>query len=93
MALKLQTNFKGITAEYWKILKADTGFIEGKTLVRLGLYKDKTAREANTANFIDVKAFIYDIVEATRAELYAKIKEPVIVNEVNTNPFTNAEDC
>jgi len=93
MALKLTTEYKGLTAEYWKILKADHDFSSGKVVVRLALYKDQTTRNADINNFIDIKAFVFDNGDTIREDLYAKIKESKIVDEVETNPFVNAEDC
>ena len=92
MALKLQTNFKGITAGYWKILKADHDFASGKVVVRLALYKDQVTREADINNFLDIRAFIYDDGDLTRLDLYGKIKESKIVDGVETNEFANSEN-
>jgi len=92
MALKLQTDFKGLTAEYWKILKADHDFASGKVVVRLALYKDKIARDADINNFIDIRAFVFNDGDTTREILYTKIKESKIIDGIETNPFASAID-
>jgi len=55
MALKLQKNFKGINADYWKILRTDVSLIENKTLVRIGLYVSEDVRKKEINNFLELK--------------------------------------
>jgi hypothetical protein len=92
MALKLQTNFKGLTAEYWKILRVDHDYKTNQVVVRLALYKDQATRETNIDNFLDMRAFIFDDGDLTREELYPKIKESKIVDGAETNEFVKAID-
>jgi hypothetical protein len=75
MALKKAKTVKGIQAEYWKIFRNDQNMAENKTCVRLALYASKDARDAGVMNFLDLQAFLFDGVDFTREELYAKIKE------------------
>jgi len=93
MALKLQTTFKGLTAEYWKIIKTYHNFVNGKVVVRLALYKDSATRLANVNDFIDLKTFEFDDGDTTRENIYGLIKASKIVDDVETNPFASAEDC
>ena len=54
MALQLETNFKGISANYWRIVRFDYSDIENKGLIRLGLYKDKATRDADVKNVLNI---------------------------------------
>jgi len=84
MALQLEETEKGIVCNYWKIYRADSNIAENKTVVRLALYKDKASRDSSVMNFLKLEAFTFSGVDYTRAQLYAKIKEPV--NEEKDNP-------
>jgi hypothetical protein len=74
VALKLVVNFKGYSAEYWKILHCDSNWAENKTKLVLALYKDKVARDANLKNFLDMKSMNFDQA-LEREEAYAEIKK------------------
>jgi len=84
MALKLQKNFKGINADYWKILRTDVSLIENKTLVRIGLYVSEDVRKKEINNFLELQAVF---VEGTGdlEFLYKNLKE--------TELFKGAIDC
>lgn len=73
MALKLSKQFKGITADYWKIMSTVYDAIPNQTRVILGLYISKEARELDANNFVERIVFAYT-GELGRDELYSKIK-------------------
>jgi len=85
MALKLQVDFKGTNAEYWKIIKVDTDLVRKNDTVRIGLYKDQAAREESIHNFLEVRVFYFDCSEHehTMEDLYNHIKEPVYTPQFN----------
>ena len=106
MGLKLSKEVNGFTAEYWRI---DRYSIEkGKTYawVRLGLYKDsKYAALQDAKPVLTLEKtfkgddFPIDFTEVSKADnnetkaLYTQIKQPVMVNDVNTNELSDAENC
>jgi len=87
MALILEKNYKGIICDYWKIIKVDSDFIKGKTIVRLGLYRNKETRTADINNYIDILAKTINGVDFTREKIYPILKEPVY----DVNPMTNEQ--
>lgn len=85
MALQKDTNYKGITANYWKILSDRGDFLTGATSVTLGLYYDKAARDANPQNTLDQKFIGLTAMDLTRVQEYDMIK---LLPE-----FTDAQDA
>ena len=53
MALIKQKQFKGFTAEYWKITTLTFDLMSATVSVRLSLFKDKPTRDLGQANEID----------------------------------------
>jgi len=102
VALKLVMDYKGLSAEYWKILKSDTNFLSGETVVRLGLYKDKATRDANIADYLLMEAMRFNISDKPLNDLYIEVKKPIyetVVDpatgdseEVQVNKFVDAVD-
>jgi hypothetical protein len=75
MALLLEKNYKGITANYWKIIDVHFDCLSNLTNATMGLYKDQEAREADPINnILETTAVQYDGVDFTRADLYPKVK-------------------
>lgn len=93
MALQKETSWKGVTANYWKIISASSDFRTNKTTVLLGLYNSKTSRDADVNNFLERKVFEFSGVDLTREQEYVLIKESNIVDEVETNWFADATNC
>lgn len=101
MALKLEQAFHGIPCEYWKITCIQLCVKSSKTRVELALYKDEDVREASVNNLVDKRLFIFDGLDSDLASLYTKIKlpiyetigEPPDQEQVQVNPFVDAEDC
>lgn len=105
MALRKATVFKGIEADYWKIINLQSAIASDETYVTLGLYKDQAAREENIGNTLCERVFRFEGLDYTRETAYAKIKESKMseaagiegeegyIAPVETNEFVNAEDC
>jgi len=74
MALKKQIDFKGITADYWKILRTSEDSLTNKTEVLIGLYKDAEARDLNVNNILLREIFHISGIDTDRAQVYEKLK-------------------
>ena len=74
MALKLLKVFKGIPANYWKILSVSEDVLANKTTVGLGMYANDKTRKASVQNFLDHKTIQIAGVDLTRVQIYAAIK-------------------
>jgi len=85
MALKLNSNFKGTTAEYYKILAATSDSTVLKTKVCLGLYLSQDARTENINNFLERVILELPGANLSYDEIYTLIKQ--------TEAFASAEDC
>lgn len=99
MALKLEINYKGVSANYWKIIHKSEDYSKAylnteklsnsgsinKTILRLGVYKDNIERLNNINNYLYLETVIIDAIDITREETYIKIKE--------LTKFLTAEDC
>jgi hypothetical protein len=93
MAIKLQRECKGISAEYWKILKMEYSAVNGKTVVNLALYVSQETRNSGINNWLDSTSFIFE-GSLSLAEAYVAIKASQLdVNGIESNPFINAIDC
>lgn len=90
MALIKSKDFKGITCEYWKIISATEDYKTGNTNVILGLYENLDARTASVGNFVKREVIQVTGTDLTRADMYAKIVESNIVEEVEQNWFADA---
>lgn len=74
MAIKLATNFKGVNAEYWKILETKDTLLKGETEVILGLYLNAATRQLDVKNILDVRVVKLKAVDLARADIYSQIK-------------------
>jgi len=96
MALKLEVTHKGITCEYWKIVDLSHDFMNDQTRCVLALYMNEDTRQANVLNTLESRLFAFDGI-LDRDQTYAQIKEPIYEDnmgeQVNINPFVDAEDC
>jgi len=81
MALKLQRECKGISADYWKIVFSNYDAIINKTNITLALYASKEARGLGINNDLDRTTYQFDGF-LTLAESYAKIKESKVEQRV-----------
>lgn len=96
MALIKKTNFKGIEAEYWAIIRNGWDKLNNKSTCILGLYITRQERLNGIGNFLDRRLFTFD-GQLDIPTLYSKIKEPVIRTngdgeEVDINFFTDSLD-
>jgi len=75
MALRKDYNYKGITANYWKITNANwDGFIN-TMYIELSLYLNESSRNNNVNDVLITKSFIFsNMAEVSREELYENIK-------------------
>ena len=85
MALKLMKVFKGIPANYWRIISISEDIVAKKTSVELGLYCNDKTRKASEKNILDSKLVQISGVDLTRPQIYAAIKALPI--------FSGATDC
>jgi len=105
MALQLTENFKGIDANYFKIIETKEDVINNLTIVILGLYKDKDSRDLDIKNYLKKETINITGLDYIREMLYVKIKESrlQVINKFNgtefveelveCNKFANAIDC
>jgi len=84
MALQLTENYKGVSANYWKITDVEHRVKENRVIVLLSLYLDQQTRQADVENYLKSDELSFDGLDYTRADLYAKIKQ--------TNKFSSATD-
>ena len=83
MALQKDYNYKGIIANYWKILDYKYESLSDETIVTIGVYLNKEARDANKLNFID--RIVLEVKgENKRDGLYVELK--------NKKQFANSLD-
>ena len=96
MALRKSKTARGITADYWQIHHKNYNKDTSKTSALLRCYASADVRARNAADFLDLPEF-RTIVEfdgdLTTAELYAKCKESMLIDGVETNWLADAEDC
>ena len=83
MALELRITYKGVDAEYWKIMKTVIEYKNGITdedkatfiYVELALYADRIVRIANVNNYLLLRGYSFkDVPVATQEDIYTRIK-------------------
>ena len=77
MALQKEQIFKGVAANYWKIIICKYNAISKYTTVTLALYFSKETRDADVANRLEEKDFQF-AGELTVEQAYGKITESVL---------------
>ncbi len=109
MAIKKQTTYKGLNAEYWRINLFTYDDISDTAIVHLWLYGNEASKDNNLKNGLkrevlrlpDIKEIeIPDELHAItnprdllKSMLYLKIKESNKVEDEETNWFADAEDA
>lgn len=83
MALQKDKNFKGIVANYWKIIYSKYNAISKMTTVTMALYFSKETRDADITNRLEEKEFQF-AGELTVEQCYGKITESVLGKRVIT---------
>ena len=99
MALQLDFEHQGETANYWKIMNTKHDYVDKTSRVLLALFRSAETRAASPAYELHVEmkrvTWIGDTVP-DRAAQYVAIKLPVYFEkngeEVQMNPFFEAED-
>ena len=74
MALIKETEVKGITCDYWKIINIKTNVLDNNTQVTLAVYPSSTVRDADDNNYQDMRQAFVDGVDKIRSELYVLVK-------------------
>jgi hypothetical protein len=86
MALQLGSDFKGISANYWKIIDYHVDDLLGKTYVTMGLYVSSATRSASKFNLLKkLDPIPMAGIDLTRAQIYDNLKKLDI--------FKSAKDC
>jgi hypothetical protein len=76
MALQLEQNYKGIQANYWKIIYLKYNAISGITTATLALFFSQETRQEDIANRLEEKEFQFK-GNFNIEQSYLKIKESV----------------
>lgn len=81
MAIQKETQWKGLTASYWKIIDVKVDYQRGHTTTTVGLYANKEAREQDVQNYLTKyqyvfqKIFPHESAEDLRDQLYNEMLE------------------
>ena len=75
MALKKQTTYKGIPAEYWIITQSTWNAESDNVTYTLGLFFNKASFDADVKNMLDNRTFVYSN-GLTDEQVYDLIKQP-----------------
>lgn len=79
MALQKDKDFKGVVANYWKIISCKYNAISKYTTVTMALYFSKETRDADVANRLpDADKDFQFVGELTVEQAYGKITESVL---------------
>ncbi len=85
MALQKDYDYKGKTANYWKITKVVSDFIKNTTLIELFVYWNRDSRMAHIDNYLNHREIrIVNKTGLTREQAYEEVKA--------TNWFDDAID-
>jgi len=85
MAFKLLKLFKGVPANYWRIISVSEDLNSKKTTVKVGLYLTSGTRKKNSKNALDCKVYSIMGIDLTRAQIYITLKA--------LPDFKDAVDC
>ena len=102
MALQLNTIYKTVNCNYWRVNKFLHDDVNDTATIELCLYKDEAAANAGlAANLLDrkiitlsgIKEDYADLRDSIKHTLYAVITASKLDENGNeTNPFANAEE-
>lgn len=88
MAFRKLKEIKGVECDYWRICTGlFTCMDEEKTIIRLGLYQSKEARDKSLANIMDSTQVTVEGIGLTKAEMYVAISGKEKNDEGNDNLF------
>jgi len=92
MALQLQVEFKGLTANYWKTVAWAVDTVTAKTTTEVALYFSKATRDASVSNVLDkltIQIAGVPDTEDDRDWLYTKLKAGGQgVRQLTRGPYT-----
>jgi len=74
MALQLDVLYKGIIADYWKIVSMVPNYVHNYTQVQVNLYVNKDIRDDGDHNSLEQYNFSLEGVDLTRSDVYAALK-------------------
>lgn len=78
MSLKKSTLYKGVTAEYWKIIHIDTHYLGDVTTVQVALYKDEATRRNNPEDYLSIHIVLMQGSDLTRQQIYTALKQETV---------------
>ena len=73
MAIKKETMFKGVIAEYHRIFTVYSSADSNSTYVQVALYKDRATRQTNPNNYLELYAVTIPAVDLTRKDIYTHL--------------------
>lgn len=75
MALKKLVLYKGVEAEYHKILRMFVDTQSNNTIITIGIYKDKDTRNSDWNNFLgEPSSLVLEGADYSRSGAYTKLK-------------------
>lgn len=74
MALQKTITVKGVDTTYHKILEVKQDMAENTTVVTIGSYVNKQARDESIGNTINIYAETFNFVDKEREDLYIELK-------------------
>lgn len=93
MAIKKVKEYKGQSAEYWKIIRRTVSELDNSTVFVLALYFNRASSKANVHNLLESQEVRIAGELLTKAECYVAAKEPRLDEHGNNiNWFSDGED-
>lgn len=74
MALEAVVNWKGMRANYWKVISSISNYIKGDTTVTMGLYLNAASRAESTDNVLKTESVTLKGIDFQREKLYPALK-------------------
>lgn len=96
MALQVDYDYKGYTANYWAITQTRWDKGSNRTSCTLTLFKDKAERDESLSNALPVQRRFSFEGDLSIEQLYVNIKEQEVQSDFEgdrVNIFADAVDC
>jgi len=74
MALQKSEDFKGIKANYWKVVNSEENYITNSTVVRVGLFVSDATREDNITSYLKTSVVSLGSTDLNRKDIYTELK-------------------
>ncbi len=74
MALEAVVTWKGMKANYWKVISSVVNYIKGDTTVTMGLYLSAASRAESTNNVLKTESVTLKGIDFEREKLYPALK-------------------